>query len=136
MYVSDGITYETYGDLEFIFDTLHLNKPQYLPIPPTFIKLSLAKIDAVLSKNRKEYAGTTGGVGSERDIFKYLDVKKQLEESNKEFMPFLICIQNNPLLLHVSSGRHRLAYLYEEGKQHVWCVIPEEQYGLFQAHFS
>jgi hypothetical protein len=137
MYQSEEISYETGMALVHIFNTGHLNKGQFEPIPVAFIKLSLAKIDTALSKDLDKYAGSTNeNPGHARNEQKILNLREQIGNSKKVQMPWLICIQNNPLLLHVSDGRHRLAYLYEEGKQYVWCVIPEEQYDLFQTHFS
>lgn len=135
-YVSEGLTFQTGQGLKSIFSPQHLGLPTLSDIEPAFVKLRLCKIDAVLEKNRAEYAGRTNGMGGECDLFKFIDVMKCLESSNAEFMPFLLLRQSDPADLVVEDGRHRLAVLYEKGYVFVWCVVPAQQVDLFKAHYA
>lgn len=133
-YIADGITYKTGEGLNAIFRPGLLGKSQFEDIPCAFVELSLEKIDNALKKNMDEYAGTDGGG---RDVFKLPDIYSQIEDSQTEYMPFLLCRNGVPEDLVVEDGRHRIECLYVSWKRKsIWCVIPAEQEGLFQTHYS
>lgn len=136
MYETNGITFKTGSALISIFRANLLNKSMFEDIPVDFIKLSTRKIDRVLALNRAVYAGKTHGYGKARDPEKIQDIANQIAKTKSEFMPFLLCRNHKAHDLVVEDGRHRLAYLFENGFQYVWCVIPAEQTQIFIQNYT
>ena len=135
-YVSEGITFKPGSALSSIFRAELLGLSPQSNISPACIKLRLCKIDDCLSKDKWTYVGRTQNTGLDRSEFKISNIIKAINQTQSEFMPFVMLRQNDPRDLVVENGRHRIAYFFENGFEYIWCVIPAAQEALFKEHYT